>query len=261
MPIAIRTHARRAIELPLYVFADIDETITESGRIRGSTIAAFERLQAAGVRTGLLTGRPAGWANCLIQYFPVDIILSENGALGFYRRDGAIHTWRHPNAVPIISDAGRAFVQGVRQKFPVAVFSQDNDYRLFDFAVEIADTRQADPSFSFDGLVAFVHENGWQVKESSIHFNIWKGVYDKLEGLGRFLVAQGIDPDEVRTKGVFAGDSPNDEPLFGWFENSYGVAGVGKYLPQLKQKPSHILRGEEGEGFRELVDSILGEAS
>jgi hydroxymethylpyrimidine pyrophosphatase-like HAD family hydrolase len=204
-----------------------------------------------------LTGRPAGWANCLIQYFPIDTILSENGALGFNKRDGAIHTWRHPFTVPIISDEGRAFVTAVAEHFPSAVFSQDNDYRLFDFAVEIADTKAADPDFDFAQLVAFVGEHGWQVKESSIHFNIWKGVYDKLEGLGRFLTAEGIDPEDVRFNGVFAGDSPNDEPLFGWFENSYGVAGVGKYLPIISQHPTHILKGEEGAGFRELVDKIL----
>lgn len=206
-----------------------------------------------------MTGRPAGWANCLIQYFPIDTILSENGALGFNKRDGVIHTWRHPNAVPIASEQGRSFVDAVATKFPQAVFSQDNDYRLFDFAVEIADTKKADATFDFKTLVKFVEDNNWQVKESSIHFNIWKGVYDKLEGLGRFLTAEGIDPEAVRTKGVFAGDSPNDEPLFGWFENSYGVAGVEKYLPTIKQHPTHILKGEEGAGFRELASQILGD--
>ena len=228
--------------------------------IKAETIAAFERLQAAGIRTGLLSGRPAGWANCLIQYFPIDIILSENGALGFNKRDGEIRTWRHPNSVPITSDVGCAFVEKTAKVFPTAIFSQDNDYRLFDFAIEIAATREVDAKFDFSKLVAFVDANGWQVKESSIHFNIWKGVYDKVEGLGRFLTAEGIDPEDVRVNGVFAGDSPNDEPLFGWFEQSYGVAGVAKYLPIIKQHPKHILEGEEGAGFRELAAKILGEA-
>jgi len=249
-----------AIQTPTHLFADIDETITESGRIQSATIAAFERLQAGGIKTGLLTGRPAGWANCLIQYFPVDIILSENGALGFNRRGGEIHTWRHPKTVPINSDEGRAFVVDVQQQFPTAIFSNDNDYRLFDFAVEITATREADPGFSFDSLCEFVSAREWQVKESSIHFNIWKGAYDKLEGLGRFLAAEGIDPDDVQAHGIFIGDSPNDEPLFGWFEQSFGVAGVAKYLPNLTQKPTHVLKNDEGEGFRELVSMILGGA-
>ncbi len=251
--------ARHAIKTPVYVFADIDETITEQGRIKAATIAAFERLQGAGIRTGLLTGRPAGWANCLIQYFPVDIILSENGALGFNKRGGEIRTWRHPNSVPITSAEGRTFIDEVRTRFPTAVFSQDNDYRLFDFAIEIAATRQADASFDFTELVGFVQKNDWQVKESSIHFNIWKGVYDKVEGLGRFLKAESIDPEDVRVNGVFAGDSPNDEPLFGWFEQSYGVAGVAKYLPMIEKHPKHLLEGDEGAGFRELVAKILGD--
>jgi hydroxymethylpyrimidine pyrophosphatase-like HAD family hydrolase len=204
-----------------------------------------------------LTGRPAGWANCLIQYFPIHTILSENGALGFNKRDGEIRTWRHPDCVPITGEVGRKFVARVAKEFPTAVFSQDNDYRLFDFAVDIAPTREADPTFDFIKLVDFVEREGWQVKESSIHFNIWKGVYDKLGGLGLFLKAEGIDPEDVRVNGVFAGDSPNDEPLFGWFENSYGVAGVQKYLPIIKQHPKHILNGEEGAGFRELVDRLL----
>jgi len=249
--------------LPAYVFADIDETITEHGRIRSETLTAFERLQDAGVKTGLLTGRPAGWANAMIQYFPIDTILSENGALGFWRagKDGEeIKTWEHHNTLRIFSDEGRAFVSDVAAKFPTAIFSQDNDYRLFDFAVEIAATKEADPSFDFKDLTDYIDERQWQVKESSIHFNIWKGVYDKLGGLGLFLQAQGVDPALVKTKGVFAGDSPNDEPLFGWFDNSYGVAGVEKYLPIIKQHPTHILKGEEGAGFRELVENILRDA-
>lgn len=250
-------------DLPRYVFADIDETITEHGRIRSATLAAFERLQDAGIKTGLLTGRPAGWANAMIQYFPVDTVLSENGALGFWRDEkngDEIHTWEHHNTMRIASDEGRAFVASVAEKFPTAIFSQDNDYRLFDFAVEIAATKHADPSFDFKNLTDFVDEHKWQVKESSIHFNIWKGVYDKLGGLSLFLKAQGINPDEIKANSVFAGDSPNDEPLFGWFDNSYGVAGVEKYLPIIKQHPTHILKGEEGAGFRELADKILRDA-
>ena len=57
---------------------------------------------------------------------------------------------------------------------------------------------------------------------------------------------------------AFAGDSPNDAPMFGYFRNSVGVANVRRYEAVLVDKPAFITRGKAGTGFAELVTCLLG---
>ena len=56
---------------------------------------------------------------------------------------------------------------------------------------------------------------------------------------------------------IFAGDSPNDEPMFGAFQKSVGVANVKKFLPMMKTPPKYITQGEAGAGFAELANFLL----
>jgi hydroxymethylpyrimidine pyrophosphatase-like HAD family hydrolase len=56
---------------------------------------------------------------------------------------------------------------------------------------------------------------------------------------------------------VFVGDSPNDEPMFGAFELSVGVANVKPYLPRLKTPPKFLTTLEAGAGFKELSKLLL----
>ncbi len=62
---------------------------------------------------------------------------------------------------------------------------------------------------------------------SSIHVNGWFGGYDKLTTSLRMLFDEfGINATANREAIVFAGDSPNDAPMFEYFPNSVGVANV-----------------------------------
>ncbi len=49
--------ARRAVR---FVLCDIDDTITERGRLPAASLDAMERLRAAAIRVMPVTGRPAG---------------------------------------------------------------------------------------------------------------------------------------------------------------------------------------------------------
>ena len=55
----------------------------------------------------------------------------------------------------------------------------------------------------------------------------------------------------------FRGDSPNDAPMFGFFENSVGVANVLDYAKDLEQQPCWITKYRTAAGFVELAETIL----
>jgi hydroxymethylpyrimidine pyrophosphatase-like HAD family hydrolase len=69
--------------------------------------------------------------------------------------------------------------------------------------------------------------------------------------------AFGIDLDAERDRFVFAGDSPNDQPMFGFFPNSVGVANLRRFLPSLASAPAYLTKAEGGRGFGELAELLL----
>ncbi len=56
---------------------------------------------------------------------------------------------------------------------------------------------------------------------------------------------------------IFAGDSPNDEPLFASFEHSVGVANLARFLPALQHPPRYLASQESGAGFVELAEKLI----
>ena len=63
--------------------------------------------------------------------------------------------------------------------------------------------------------------------------------------------------DAIRDQVVFAGDSPNDEPMFRYFPNAVGVANVAAFLSRIKSPPAWITSKPTGAGFAELADALL----
>jgi len=68
-----------------------------------------------------------------------------------------------------------------------------------------------------------------------------------------------IAPDVLQQAFAFAGDSPNDAPMFAFFECSVGVANVARFAGRLEAEPKYITRGTAGAGFAELASHLLGE--
>ena len=56
---------------------------------------------------------------------------------------------------------------------------------------------------------------------------------------------------------VFAGDSPNDAPMFAFFPLSVGVANVKSFSGRLAHEPRFITALPYGAGFAELVRHLL----
>jgi hypothetical protein len=96
------------------------------------------------------------------------------------------------------------------------------------------------------------------VKVSSIHVNAWFGEHNKLT-MTRLLLREqfGIALDTERERLAYIGDSPNDEPMFAFFPNSFAVANIATFLDQLTHRPAYVTAGTEGHGFAEFVERLL----
>ncbi len=100
--------------------------------------------------------------------------------------------------------------------------------------------------------------HGLTAKLSSIHVNGWFGTYDKLTMTKQLMrEAFSTDLDAARADYVFAGDSPNDAPMFAYFPHSVGVANIREFAGRLAHEPKYITRAASGAGFCELADCLL----
>lgn len=88
--------------------------------------------------------------------------------------------------------------------------------------------------------------------------NGWFGDYDKL-GMTKTLVQErwGLGLDTEKERFLFCGDSPNDEPMFQYFPHTAGVKNILRFVPHMKHLPSFVASREGGEGFAEIIETIL----
>jgi HAD superfamily hydrolase (TIGR01484 family) len=244
------------------VLADIDDTITTHGQLTPAAYAALARLRSAGLLVIPITGRPAGWCDHIARCWPVDAVVGENGA--FYMRYDAqrrklvkrflaTDTERVANRVKLAA-IGAAILRAV----PGAALASDQHYRESDLAIDFCEDVAPLPRADIDRIVAMMEAEGMTAKVSSIHVNGWFGRYDKL-GMTRTLLAEvfAIDVDAERERFVFAGDSPNDAPMFAFFPNAVGVANVRVFLDRIATPPAYVTHAEAGAGFAELADFLL----
>ena len=67
----------------------------------------------------------------------------------------------------------------------------------------------------------------------------------------------GLTLEAVKDQVVFAGDSPNDAPMFAYFPNAVGVANVLDFTDVLTAAPAYVTAGRGGLGFAELAKALL----
>jgi len=244
------------------VLTDIDDTITTEGMLTASAYAALENLQRAGFLVIPVTGRPAGWCDHIARMWPVDAIVGENGAFYFRydreRKKMDQHFWATPDELRSNRARLDAIQQEVLASVPGTALASDQAYRLADLAIDFCEDVPALPESEVDRIVAIFERHGAQAKVSSIHVNGWFGDYNKLS-MARTLLADvfGIDWEQAKQSVIYAGDSPNDEPMFAAFPLSIGVANIHDFEHRLKSKPAYIAKGHSGEGFAELAEFLL----
>ena len=56
-------YSQNALRKIRFVLTDIDDTLTENGKLPAESYQALERLQQAGLKVIPITGRPAGWCD------------------------------------------------------------------------------------------------------------------------------------------------------------------------------------------------------
>jgi HAD superfamily hydrolase (TIGR01484 family) len=244
------------------VLADIDDTITTHGRLTPDAYAALARLRAAGKRVVPITGRPAGWCDHSARMWPVDAVVGENGAC-YMRYDAVARKLVKRYVVDDDTRADqrrrlRAIGEKILAAVPGAALASDQHYRESDLAIDFCEDVEALPRAAVDLVVSMMEQEGMTAKVSSIHVNGWFGEYDKLTMTKTlFAEAFGEDLDAERERYVFAGDSPNDAPMFAYFPNAVGVANVAPFLDRIATPPAYVTAREAGAGFVELVDFLL----
>jgi HAD superfamily hydrolase (TIGR01484 family) len=244
------------------VFTDIDDTLTTEGRLHADAYAALERLAEAGLWVAPITGRPAGWCDMIARFWPVAGVVGENGAFYFhYDREAKrmIRRFAQPDAVRAanrekLSRLGAKILAEV----PGAAIAADQLYREADLAIDFCEDVPPLSREKVDRVIELFAEAGAVAKISSIHVNGWFGDYDKLTMTKRFVSdALGIDLDREKRRFVFAGDSPNDAPMFAYFPNACGVANVADFAGRMAHLPAYVTDARGGAGFVEIADALL----
>jgi HAD superfamily hydrolase (TIGR01484 family) len=240
------------------VLLDIDDTLTTSGKLTAPAYAALERLQAAGKRVVPVTGRPAGWCDHIARMWPVDAVVGENGAFYFFFAQGRLHR-RFQDELSVRAQKRerlRAIAQSVLAAVPGSALASDQPYRESDIAIDYCEDVAALPSQEVERIAAMMRAAGMTAKISSIHVNGWFGTYDKL-AMTRTLFTErfGSVLERMQERIVFVGDSPNDAPMFSFFDQSVGVANVRAFA--LATPPKYVTSNPAGAGFVELVNHLL----
>jgi len=241
---------------------DIDGTITTQGKLGAKAYSALWDAHHAGLGLVAVTGRPAGWCDHFARMWPINAVVGENGAFYFapsaeggIQRVYAIEEEERARTRAALLRAGKLAMELT----PGTRLAADQAFRLCDLAIDFAE--DVGP---FDDAVAYrvaklLRAEGATAKVSNIHVNAWVGRYNKRGMLMRLLRERfGLSARAAREQVVYAGDSPNDAPLFAAVDFSVGVANCRRFLSRLSTPPRYLTRGEEGEGFAELVAALLG---
>ena len=240
------------------VLVDIDDTLTTDGRLTAGAYAALEALGRAGKRVIPVTGRPAGWCDHIARMWPVDAVVGENGAFYFFFDGNKMHKrFQDP---PDVRAGKRRRLEAIANRILAAVpgcaVASDQAYRETDLAIDYCEDVPRLPLEAAERIAGLMRSAGLSTKVSSIHVNGWFGDYDKL-AMTRTLFRErfALDLDAANTNVVFAGDSPNDAPLFEFFRKSVGVANVRRFT--LEKKPRYVTDKPSGAGFEELAAHLL----
>lgn len=243
------------------VLADIDDTLTTDGRLCAAAYVAMESIQASGLMLIPITGRPAGWCDHIARMWPVDAVVGENGAFWFRYDHAQRKMHRH-----FVTDTAqrrtqaerlRAVAAEVLRQVPRAQVAADQLYREADLAIDFCEDIPRLTDAEVERIVAVMRSHGLTAKVSSIHVNGWFGGYDKLTTTRDLLAATfGCTPEDMREQFAFIGDSPNDEPMFEFFDCTVGVANVQDCVQRMHTLPRFVTTARGGAGFAQFASRL-----
>jgi len=258
----IQEFPRPVAEELLGIFFDIDDTFTSRGKIEPD---AFESLWDAG-KSGLkmvpITGRPAGWCDHIARMWPVDGVVGENGAFYFWYDEAARRLKKRFMDPKAVREEKRRRLAAVGEEIlsavPGTALASDQRYREADLAVDYCEDVPPLSWQDVERICAVFKKHGAACKVSSIHVNGWFGAYSKLDMTKIFVHERwNLDLDTVKERFLFCGDSPNDEPMFAYFPRSAAVKNIQRFLEHMTHRPAFIADREGGEGFAQIVGTVL----
>lgn len=245
-----------------YLFSDIDDTMTSHGKLPADAFEMIWTLSAAGIGVIPVTGRPAGWCDMIARFWPVRGVIGENGAFYFSYDE----TQKKMKRQWIFSEEERAknknklaaIENEILTNVPGAAISSDQFSRAFDLTIDFCEDVPRLSDAAIQQIVSIFQKHGAIAKVSSIHVNGWFGNYDKLSMCQEFCKKElGFDLSQNQKAVAFSGDSPNDEPMFAFFENSVGVANIKAFEKSMTHLPHYVCAGEGASGFVELGNALL----
>lgn len=246
------------------LFCDLDDTLTEKGRLDTEAYSALVAAARAGLRVVVVTGRPGGWAEVLASMWPVAAVVAENGAVAVrVERDASGHArlrrwfWDPEPARQQAEQRLAAILADVRAAVPRARLAADQHLRSTDLAFDVGETLTLSES-EVGEILERIGRGGARHLVSTVHAHAFFGDHDKAKMLVRLGgELWGESPEAIRDHYLFIGDSPNDQAGFAYFRWSAGVANVTRFEHALAPPPGFVASAGHGRGFAEIVSIVL----
>lgn len=241
------------------LMTDMDGTMTTENVLLPETFERFCKLKEHGLKVVVVTGRPAGWGHAIASLWPVDAVVTENGGVTFTKKDGLLKK-RFAVAdkeLPAWRDKMFEAVAKLQHDIPQMRLSTDSAYREVDLAIDWNEDFKL-PLEVADEIVDTLLSQDFVASRSSVHVNFSPPGFDKY--IASMNLIDELFPEFKTDKEavLYVGDSLNDAPMFKGFPNTVGVANVKQWWDKLPSKPRYLTTKEEGLGFVEMVDHVLG---
>src|SRR4051812_21068286 len=120
---------------------DLDDTLLDHSRLSEAAYSALFRLREAGFECYAVTGRPAGWAAVIVNQWPIQGAVAENGAIAYFTDANGLHT-QDPVPAPERlrrQQALSALCLDIRNQFPDLVPADDVALRRTEFTFDIGE--------------------------------------------------------------------------------------------------------------------------
>jgi len=241
------------------ILFDLDDTFLDAGVLTEQAYLALGRLSRTGLRLVAVTGRPSGWGEVMARQWPLDVVVTENGAVALYRAGAGVAKWEQADEATRRARRVRiaAAFETLRRRFPEVRMSDDTPARTSDVALDIGETQRV-PADVLAAIEKAARELGMRTFVSSVHLHLTLDPFDKASGTIAFLGERfGDDPTSVRRHYAYIGDSSNDAACFFAFDTTFGVANIKEFLPRLSVPPRYVARAAKGAGFAEIAAHIL----
>lgn len=243
------------------LFTDIDDTLTLEGKLIPESYSALWDLQKSNIDVIPITGRPAGWCEMIARFWPVKGIIGENGAFYFSYQNNKMKRvyYKPPETLQEDLKKLEQIKKEVLNTVPGCAVSSDQFCRMYDLAIDFCEDVKTLDKKEVQKIVSVFQKHGATAKVSSIHVNGWFGDFNKLKMALEYLKLeyQMTSPDKIQALCAFVGDSPNDEPMFEYFENSFAVANIKNFISDLKFQPHYVADKNGGLGFQDITRRIL----